>query len=86
MGVFWAPDNQHLFFSTHSVGATGEQTRLWKADYAGSDPDVTEVEDADGLVVSAQVVVSPDGTRIAFVAGRESGEVWMMTNLAGGGR
>ena len=85
-GVFWAPDNQHLFFSTHSVGATEEPTRLWRANYAGSDPDVTEVEDADGLALSWQAVVSPDGTRIAFVAGRERGEVWMMTNLAGGGR
>lgn len=85
MGVFWAPDNEHLFFSTHSVGATGEPTRLWRADYVGSNPDVTEVEDADGLLLSAQAVVSPDGTRIAFVSGSERGEVWMMTNLAGGG-
>lgn len=86
VGVIWAPDQQHLFFSTHGVDSVREPARLWKADYMGSDPAVTEVEDADELVLSRGAVVSPDGRRIAFVAGRERGETWMMTNLAGGGR
>lgn len=84
-GVFWgAGGRQELFFSTHGVPDSGEPERLWKADYSGTEPVVTEVKGVGGLREAADVRVSPDGSKIAFVSGKPRGEVWMMTNLSGG--
>jgi Tol biopolymer transport system component len=82
--VFWPPTGDQLFFSTHGVPATGEPQRLWRVDYSGPEPAVVELQGADGLKGAGQIVVHPDGGLIAFTAGEERGEVWMMTNLSGG--
>ena len=85
-GVFWPPTGDQLFFSTHGVPATGEPQRLRRADYSGPEAVVVELQGADGLKGAGQIVVHPEGGLIAFTAGEERGEVWMMTNLSGGER
>jgi len=86
MGVFWAPGSDRLFFSTHGVPVTNEPERLWTADISGSTPRVRELQGVDDWKGAADLAVSPGGDRIAFVSGQPRGEVWMMTNLSGGGR
>lgn len=82
MGVFWDASGDRLFFSTHSVPQTGEPTRLWMAEISGQEPLISELEGVAALKGAGDLVVSPDGSRIAFVAGEREGELWMMTNLS----
>jgi Tol biopolymer transport system component len=86
MGVFWAPDSDQLFFSTHGVPTAGEPERLWTADLSGRSPRVTELKGVDDWKGTTELAVSPDGNRVAFVSGKPRGEVWMMTNLSGEAR
>jgi Tol biopolymer transport system component len=85
MGVFWAPNRDQLFFSTHGVPDTDEPERIWKVDYSEAEPEVTEVQGAEGLKGAEDLVIHPESSRIAFVGGEERSEIWMMTNLGGGG-
>ncbi len=82
--VFWASDSRSFFFGTHGVERDGVPGKLWKVTLTGSAPTVVELDGAgihpghDG-----DVVIHPDGNRIAFVGGERTGEIWMMTNLSG---
>jgi DNA-binding winged helix-turn-helix (wHTH) protein/Tol biopolymer transport system component len=66
----WFPDDNHLVLAAES-SATGRSS-LWRISVLGGEPQLL-VDDG------SSAVVSPDGTQIAFVRGREPSEtIWVM--------
>jgi Tol biopolymer transport system component len=68
--VRWTPDGQYVLYQVEE----GESARLWRVPVAGGDPEPTE------LLLGEYPQFSPDGRRIAFDYGEQSGEIWVMQN------
>ena len=72
----WSPDGQYLFFARRPANEK-YKAELWRISAKGGEPQRT------GLVVEWLVNfrVHPDGRRIAFIAGKNEHEVWVMENI-----
>lgn len=74
--AFWTPDGDHILF-IKVLTPTIRETELWRLDADGSNPTKIDLP-AAGM---GQIVLHPDGRRIAFVSGESSYEIWMMKNF-----
>jgi Tol biopolymer transport system component len=76
----WTPDGRHLLFGMERpAGGAPEpaMTDLWLVAVAGGQPRKLDL----AVESLADLRVHPDGHHIAFVAGRQRGEVWVMENF-----
>lgn len=75
----WTRDGQHVLFSKGGppTGPEEQRLELWRIRADGTDPRKT------GLAMRGFRDISPhpDGRRIAFTAGQQKFEMWMMENL-----
>lgn len=69
-GLDWAPDGRHLFFA--------RSRKMWRIPADGGEPQAIAGLSPNG---SDGFSVHPDGRRIAFVAGEQKDEVWVMENF-----
>ena len=78
-GLAWTPDGHHLLFGKpRQTDSPQEQTiELWRIPAEGGEPQRL------GLAMEnlRDVTVHPDGRRIAFSAGKEGAEVWVLENF-----
>jgi dipeptidyl aminopeptidase/acylaminoacyl peptidase len=75
-GLAWTPDGQHLLF-VRTTSASVQPFELWRVPLEGGTPHHTGIA-MEGL---RDVRVHPDGQRIAFRAGHNQGEVWVMESF-----
>lgn len=75
----WTPDGLDLLFTRQQPADDGREavTTLWRVPASGGAPQHTGLE-AVGL---RDVHISPDGTRITFTAGAETGDIRVMDNF-----
>lgn len=74
-GIDWAPDGQSVVYVDYEeTDEPAAQHQLWRVDVTSG-----EAEDL-GLAVEglSYVRVSPDGARVAFAAGQQAAEIWVM--------
>jgi Tol biopolymer transport system component len=74
----WTPDGTHLMYVTRSPTEGPTQPRqVWAVAVAGGEPYQVGIED----VRLNHLRIHPDGRRIAYRAGEEQQEVWVMENF-----
>lgn len=73
-GITWTQDGGHVLAFRRLPDGGGE---VWSLPTKGGSPEKSPLH----VRPSEQPVVSPDGTRVAFVAGNNKSEVWVMTGL-----
>jgi Tol biopolymer transport system component len=73
--VAWTPDGLGLIFTRHSPG--DPKTGLWLIPVQGGEPRKLELA-AEGM---RDLCLHPDGRHIAFTAGQDTSEVWVMENF-----
>ena len=72
-GIEWLPDGSALL-----VGTPGKPTpAIWKIAAAGGDPQRLPIE----IKHSGDFRLDPEGRRIAFAAGEQQSEIWVMTGF-----
>jgi dipeptidyl aminopeptidase/acylaminoacyl peptidase len=72
----WTPDGRHLLF-VRTTNGSGQPFELWRVPVEGGAPHKTGIA-MEGL---RDLRVHPDGQRIAFRAGHNQGEVWVMDDF-----
>ena len=74
----WMPDSRHIIYA-RSVAGEKPEFELWRISVEGGEPQNL------GLRMEARVPyglsVHPDGKRIAFTAGTEREEIWVLKNF-----
>lgn len=76
-GTAWTPDGRHVLF-TKSTSKGGETTMtLWSVPVQGGDAKRIDLT----MPLLRDLRVHPGGERIAFAAGQDKSEVWVMENL-----
>ena len=73
-GLTWAPGGSHLLVGTRAGGGA----RLWLVSASGQS--MTEVPSPSDRLPGLSF--SPDGTRLAYAAGRTNEEVWVLKHVA----
>ncbi len=73
----WTPDGSHLMYVTRTPADPGGPRQVWAVSAAGGEPHRIGIED----VQLAQLRIHPDGRRIAYRAGEEQTEVWVMEDF-----
>jgi len=74
--MVWASDGRSLLF-VRSTTPGGSKTELWQIPLQGGEPRKLELV-AENM---RDLSVHPDGKHLAFTAGQEKSEVWVMENL-----
>ena len=75
----WSADGRYLLCALTQPSPTLEEqkTSLWRLPLAGGPPEELALT-MEGV---RQISVRPDGQRLAFTAGREGSEVWVMEDI-----
>ncbi|MFQ5817037.1 MAG: hypothetical protein ACE5H2_03655 [Terriglobia bacterium] len=76
-GLAWTPDGAHLLFGRWRNWSADGRVELWRVPAAGGEPQKLGLA-MEGL---RGVRIHPDGRRIAFTAGSDKGEVWVLENF-----
>ena len=79
VSVAWAPDGQGVLF-VKQPDQKNQKTELWLAPVQGGEPRKLDLE-AQGI---REVRVHPDGRRIAYTAGGDRSDVWVLENFLPG--
>ena len=79
VSVAWAPDGQGVLF-VKQPDPKSQTTELWLVPVQGGEP---RKLDLAGPVIR-EVRVHPDGRRIAYTAGGDRSDVWVMENFLPG--
>ena len=74
--IVWAPDSLSVLF-VPQPGAGSSKTELWSISVQGGEPRKLELT-AENM---RDLSVHPDGRHIAFTAGQDRSEVWVMENF-----
>ncbi len=74
--IAWTPDGLSVLFA-REPSPGNSKTELWQISVQGGEPRKLELA-ADGM---RDVCVHPDGRHIAFTAGQDTSEVWVMENF-----
>ena len=74
--VAWAPDNRNILFIRPTTNGSSKR-ELWMIPLQGGEPRKMELMAENMLELS----VHPDGRHIAFTAGQNKSEVWVMKNF-----
>jgi Tol biopolymer transport system component len=74
--IAWAPDGRSILFVPWP-GPRESKTELWSISVQGGEPRKLELT-AENM---SHLCVHPDGRHIAFTAGRNRSEVWVMENF-----
>jgi len=77
--IAWAPDSQGVLF-VKQPNPSDPKTELWLVPIQGGEPRKLDLAAAD----MRELVVHPDGRRIAFTSGGDRSEVWVMENFLPG--
>jgi Tol biopolymer transport system component len=73
----WTPDGTHLVYVTRTPDAIDQPFQMWAVAAAGGEPYRVGIQDAR----LNQLRIHPDGRRIAYRAGTEQQEVWVMEDF-----
>jgi Tol biopolymer transport system component len=73
--IAWTPDGLGLLFTKRGPGDL--KTELWRISVQGGEPRKLELA-AEGM---RELCLHPDGRHIAFTAGQDRSEVWVMENF-----
>jgi Tol biopolymer transport system component len=73
----WTPDGSHLIYVTRTPANPGRPRQVWAVAAAGGEPHPVGIEDTR----LGQLRIHPDGRRIAYRAGEEQQEVWVMEDF-----
>ena len=74
--VAWTPDGRYLLFGRHSA-LEPSLRELWRIPVGGGEPQKLDLAMED----LRNLRIHPDGRRIAFTAGTDRSEVWVMENF-----
>jgi len=74
--IAWAPDGRSVLFARRT-GPGGLKTELWSISVQGGEPRKLDLT-AENM---RDLSVHPDGRHIAFTAGQDRSEVWVMENF-----
>ena len=74
-GTAWTPDGRHVLFT--KTKAKSSDMTLWSVPAQGGAPNKID------LTMSSlrELQIHPDGKRIAFAAGQDQTEVWVLENF-----
>jgi Tol biopolymer transport system component len=75
-GIAWTPDGLSVLFA-REPSPGNRKTELWRISVQGGEPQKLELA-AEGM---RDLCVHPDGRHIAFTAGHDTSEVWVMENF-----
>ncbi len=76
-GIAWTPDGRSVLFAKKRGGPKGPNPELWQVPVDGGAAQNLGLA-MDGL---RHLSLHPDGRRIAFTAGQQTSEVWMIENF-----
>jgi Tol biopolymer transport system component len=76
-GLTWLPGGRELLMVVRSGKAQDSTTKVWRLSAEGGQPRPTALT-AEWL---SQLRIHPDGRQVAFTAGQQQSEVWVMENF-----
>ncbi len=74
-GTVWTPDGRHVLFTMKKTSSP--EITLWSVPAPGGAPNKIDLT----MLSLRDLRIHPDGKRIAFTAGQNQQEVWMMENF-----